>query len=247
MRRWFVLLFSSAGSTAIAAGTAVHAASVCAMKAAHQRSAMTRTLALATLIVLPGIACQPPGPRSGRPLAQRIVVLGDSLSVSPSVAESFPSELQRRLTDSGSSATITNAGVRGETTAGGLRRIDALLAQRPDVLILALGANDGLRGIDVAVMSRNLDEMIARSKRAGVEVLLCGMELPAVRGLPYARDFRAAFAETASRHDIPLVPSLLEGVALNPAMNGSDRIHPNAAGARKIADTVWPYLEPLVR
>lgn len=175
------------------------------------------------------------------------MVLGDSLSVSPTPAESFPSLLQRRLLDHGSSATIVNAGVRGDTTAGGLARLDALLTQKPDVLILALGANDGLRGLDTEAMSRNLEEMITRSQRQGVQVLLCGMELPAVRGMPYARSFRAVFPELARVHDIPLVPFLLEGVALNSSMNGADQIHPNAAGARKIADTVWEELEPLVR
>jgi acyl-CoA thioesterase-1 len=180
-------------------------------------------------------------------VVRRIVVLGDSLSVAPTIAESFPSLLQKRLLESGSPATVINAGVRGDTTAGGLRRIDALLAQKPGLLILALGANDGLRGIDVDTMSRNLGEMIARARREGVQVLLCGMELPPVRGMPYARAFRMVFPETARTFDIPLVPFLLEGVAFNPAMNGTDQIHPNAAGARKIADTVWPYLEPLVR
>jgi acyl-CoA thioesterase-1 len=203
--------------------------------------------AVVPVVVAAVCGCQTPAPAADSREVRRIVVLGDSLSVSPSVAESFPSELQRRLTQSGSPAMITNAGIRGDTTAGGLRRIDALLRQQPDLVILALGANDGLRGIEVGVMSRNLDEMIARAKASGAAVLLCGMELPAVRGLPYARAFRDAFADAASEHDVPLVPFLLEGVALNPAMNGADRIHPNAAGARMIADTVWPYLEPLVK
>jgi len=178
--------------------------------------------------------------------AGRIVVLGDSLSVSPTVAESFPSLLQQRLRDQGSPALVVNAGVRGDTSAGGLARIDALLAQKPDILILALGANDGLRGLDVGTMSKNLGEMIERSQRKGAHVLLCGMELPPVRGVLYARAFRTTFPDLARAHDITLVPFLLEGVALNPSLNGADQIHPNAAGARKIADTVWPYLEPLL-
>src|SRR6185369_11167614 len=132
-------------------------------------------------------------------------------------------------------ASITNAGIRGDTTGGGLRRIDALLSQKPDLLVLELGANDGLRGLDVQAMSANLSEMIRRAKNRGVGVLLCGMELPPVRGLPYARAFRSVFPDLASEFDIALVPFLLDGVALNPAMNGADQIHPNAEGARKIA------------
>src|SRR4029079_4105973 len=160
--------------------------------------------------------------------AVRIVVLGDSLSVSPTLTDSFPSLLEKRLLETGSPATVVNSGVRGDTTAGGLARIDALLSQKPAVLILALGANDGLRGLDVGAMANNLGEMIERSQRKGVKVLLCGMELPPVRGIPYARAFRAVFPDLVRARDIALVPFLLEGVALNSSMNGADQIHPNA-------------------
>jgi len=194
-----------------------------------------------------GCSSGPSSERAQHRQAVRIVVLGDSLSVSPTLTESFPSLLEKRLLETGSPATVVNAGVRGDTTAGGLARIDALLSQKPAVLILALGANDGLRGLDVGAMANNLGEMIERSQRKGVKVLLCGMELPPVRGIPYARAFRAVFPDLARARDIALVPFLLEGVALNSSMNGADQIHPNAVGARKIADTVWPYLEPLVR
>jgi acyl-CoA thioesterase-1 len=199
------------------------------------------------LMALSLVACASGNPENpGRRTPLRILVLGDSLSVSPTVAESFPSLLQQRLTERGSPATVINAGVRGDTTAGGVARIDALLAQKPDLLILALGANDGLRGLQVEAMSRNLGEIIQRSKQRGVEVLLCGMELPPVRGISYARAFRAVFPDLARAYEIRLVPFLLDGVALNSSMNGADQIHPNAAGARKIADTVWGYLEPLL-
>src|SRR5262245_41232030 len=172
----------------------------------------------------------------------RIVVLGDSLSVSPTPGEAFPALLQKRLLDAGSPWVVDNAGIRGDTTSGGLNRIDALLARRPKILILALGANDGLRGVGPTDIYRNLDAIIKRSKEQQVEVLLCGMELPAVRGLSYARAFRDVFPDLSRAHQTPLVPFLLDGVALNPSMNGSDQIHPNAAGAQKIAETVWPYL-----
>jgi acyl-CoA thioesterase-1 len=209
-----------------------------------------RTVALVAGMLVAGIACascrratRAPGDGGVR----TILVLGDSLSVTPTIEESFPSLLQKRLLVEGVPASITNAGIRGDTTAGGLRRIDALLAQKPDVIVLELGANDGLRGLDVQAMSNNLSEMIKRAKSRNVQVLLCGMELPPVRGLPYARAFRSVFPDLASELDVPLVPFLLDGVALNPAMNGADQIHPNADGARKIEENVWRYLEPLVK
>ena len=177
----------------------------------------------------------------------RIIVLGDSLSVSPTPGEAFPALLQARLTTRGSAWIVENAGIRGDTTRGGVNRIDALLARRPAVLILALGANDGLRGVDASEISRNLTAIVTRAKARQVRVLLCGMELPPARGFGHARAFRGVFSAIAREHDVPLVPFLLEGVALNPEMNGADQIHPNAAGARRIADTVWEYLEPLAR
>lgn len=143
---------------------------------------------------------------------------------------------------------MVNAGVRGDTTAGGLRRIDGLLAaNRPDILILALGANDGMRKLDVSQMSGNLSEMIARARAGGASVLLCGMELPPLNIFSYGKQFRNAFWEVAERHDVPFVPFLLEGVAMNASMNSADGIHPNADGARRIAETIWPYVEQMIR
>ena len=181
------------------------------------------------------------------PSAGRITVLGDSLAVSPSPRDSFPSVLEKRLRGSGLAWTVANAGVRGETTCGGLRRLDVVLADRPDILIIALGANDGLRGLDVTTMSNNLEAMIVRAISRKIRVLLCGMDLPAVRGFGYARAYRQAFADLAATHDLPFVPYLLAGVAMDPAMNGDDAIHPNAAGANQIASTIWPVLENQVR
>jgi acyl-CoA thioesterase-1 len=114
-------------------------------------------------------------------------------------------------------------------------------------LILALGANDGLRGVDVTTIGRNLNEMIVRARKQGIEVLLCGMETPPLRGWSYTLAFHRIFPTLANEHDVPLVPFLLTGVALNPEMNGDDLIHPNAAGARMIAATLWPYLQALIR
>jgi acyl-CoA thioesterase-1 len=180
-------------------------------------------------------------------VARTIAVLADSLAISPSRSEGFPAVLQQRLEASQLPWTVTNHGVRGDTTAGGLRRIDGVLAQRPAILILALGANDGLRGVDVTTISRNVNEMIVRARKSGAEVLLCGMETLPVHGWNYTLAFHRIFPSLAREHDIALVPFLLAGVALNPEMNGDDLVHPNAAGARHIAATLWPYLEALVR
>ena len=114
------------------------------------------------------------------------------------------------------------------------------------VLVLELGANAGLRGIDVATVEANLSLMIEAAQAKGIKVLLCGMETPPLRSWDYALAFHKIYPRLAAKHKIPLVPFLLQGVALNPDMNGDDGIHPNAAGARVIADTVWPYLEPLL-
>jgi acyl-CoA thioesterase-1 len=177
----------------------------------------------------------------------RIAVLGDSLAVSPSRAEGFPAVLQSRLDERRLNATVTNFGVRGETTTGGLRRIDEVLGGDPDIVIVALGANDGLRGVPLTTITRNLSEIIERAKASGAQVLLCGMETPPLNGWNYTIGFHNVFPSVASTHQVPLVPFLLEAVALNPEMNGDDLIHPNAAGARQIAATIWPYLEPMVK
>jgi acyl-CoA thioesterase-1 len=175
------------------------------------------------------------------------VVLGDSLAVSPSRSESFPAALLRRIEANRLPWTVTNAGIGGDTTTGGLRRLDAVLADNPHVLILALGANDGLSGVPVATVEANLTEIIKRAQARNIRVLLCGMETPPVRGWEYTIAFHRVFPRVAAAHNVPLVPFLLSGVALNPELNIDDGIHPNAAGARRIADTIWPYLEPMLR
>ncbi|MGQ0733079.1 MAG: arylesterase [Acidobacteriota bacterium] len=190
----------------------------------------------------PAAISQKPSPRAGR-----IVVLGDSLAVSPNRDQAFPALLQERLRRAGWPWTVVNAGVRGDTTTRGLRRVDRLLSDRPDILILALGSNDGLRATRADVMSQNLEEIIRRAKAAGARVLLCGVQLPEIPGWAYGRTLRNVFSWLADEHDLPLVPYLLDGVALNREMNGPDGIHPNAVGARRIADNVWPHLEPMVR
>jgi acyl-CoA thioesterase-1 len=181
------------------------------------------------------------------PRIQQVVVLGDSLAVSPSRDQSFPAVLRARITSLDLPWTVTNAGVGGDTTTGGLRRVSALLTDDVGVLVVALGANDGLRGVAVSVIEENLSTIIERAQARNIAVLLCGMETPPLNGWKYWLAFHQLFPRVAAKYNVPLVPFLLAGVALDPDMNGNDGIHPNASGARRIADTVWPYLEPLVR
>jgi acyl-CoA thioesterase-1 len=183
------------------------------------------------------------GPSS---LGSRIVVLGDSLALSPTPAEAFPALLQARLDDTSAGGTIVNSSRSGDTTADGLSRVNAVLADRPAILILELGANDGLQGVPIATIRRNLREMIVRAKEARVRVLLCGMETPPLHGLQYSFDFHEIYPSLAEEQDLELVPFLLAGVFGNPSMNLADGIHPNAAGARRIADNVWVHLSPML-
>jgi acyl-CoA thioesterase I len=176
----------------------------------------------------------------------RIAVLGDSLAVSPSRDLAFPSILQARIDAHGVRAVVVNAGARGDTTDGGLRRLLDVMSQQPRILVVALGANDGLRGVPVADVQRNLAAIIRRATGLGARVLLCGMETPPIRGWQYTLAFHKVFPYLAAEYNVPLVPFLLTGVALNPELNGEDLIHPNAAGARQIAATVWPYLRPMI-
>jgi acyl-CoA thioesterase I len=176
-----------------------------------------------------------------------IVVLGDSLAVSPSRTQNFPAELQKRLDAAGLHWTVTNAGISGDKTTNGLRRMESVLTRDTRLLIVELGVNDGLRGVELSIIETNLSAIIERAQARGIRVLLCGMLVPPRHGWQYAVDFQALFPRLAARYDVPLVPFLLTGVALNQDLNGPDGIHPNLTGAQRIAETVWPYLEPLVK
>jgi acyl-CoA thioesterase-1 len=209
---------------------------------------MLRALALLSAMIVAGCRSDsnPLSPSAGTATEPRIAVLGDSLATSPSAGQSFPAVLQARLEAKGLRWKVRNAGQRGDTTTGGLRRLEAVLDQDPAILIVALGANDGVRGVDLAVVSRNLSTIIERAQARQVRVLLCGMEAPPFYGWNYTLAFHEIFPDLARKYNVPLVPFLLAKVALNPEMNGEDLIHPNAAGARQIADTIWPYLEPML-
>jgi acyl-CoA thioesterase-1 len=204
-------------------------------------------LLAACLVAACGSTPSAPTVTSASAIPREVVVLGDSLAVAPSMGESFPAVLQTRIANAGFPWTVMNAGVNGDTTADGMSRYLPLLRNDVGVLVLELGANDGLQGLDVAAMERNLNTMVEAAQARGIRVLLCGMETPPLRTLGYTLAFHDVFPRVARRYNVPLVPFLLTGVALVPEMNGPDGIHPNAAGARRIADNVWPYLEPLLR
>jgi acyl-CoA thioesterase-1 len=179
---------------------------------------------------------------------RRIVFLGDSLTAGLGLPreQSTPSLIQDRLRADGYPYEVINAGVSGDTSAGGLSRLEWSLDGEVEVLIVELGANDGLRGLPVAQMKRNLGEIITRAKARDITVILTGMEAPPNYGPQYTAEFRNAFRELADDHDVDFVPFYLDGVAGNPSLNNPDGIHPNAEGARIIAGTLWRVLEPIL-
>ncbi len=186
-----------------------------------------------------------PATAAGRTL----LVFGDSLSAGYGIpAEAaWPRLLQARLTEKRLDYNVVNASISGETTAGGRTRLDAALRQhRPAVVVIALGANDGLRGLPLAQMQDNLRAMVAAARGAGAKVLLVGMRLPPNYG-GYARQFQAAFAEVAASQKAPLVEFLLAGIADRPEFFQADMLHPTAAAQPKILDNVWPALMPLLK
>jgi acyl-CoA thioesterase I len=184
--------------------------------------------------------------RTGKP---RIVALGDSLTAGLGLApdQAFPSVLQRRLDDEGLSYEVVNAGVSGDTSAGGLRRLDWSLEGDVRILIVALGGNDALRGLPVEELRSNLSSIIGRAQARGIRVILAGMEAPPNYGPVYARSFHQVFPDLAKQYNVALLPFLLEGVAGVGPLNQSDGIHPTVEGARMVADNVWTVLQPMVK
>ncbi len=178
----------------------------------------------------------------------KIVTLGDSLTAGHGLAvdEAYPAVLQERLDERGYQFEVVNAGVSGDTTAGGLRRLDWVLEGDVRILILALGGNDGLRGLPAAEMKRNLATMIERAQSRGIAVLLAGMEAPPNLGASYTAEFRQVFRELEAEYDVAALPFLLEDVAGERTLNQPDGIHPNPKGARVLADNVWTILEPML-
>lgn len=193
-------------------------------------------------------AAAAPAPASRSADAPKIVILGDSLTAGLGLdrASSFPSLLQARLDREGYTYQVVNAGVSGDTSAGGLRRLEWALEGNVRVLVVELGANDGLRGLPVAGMKKNLAEIITRAQARDITVILAGMEAPPNYGPQYTDEFRQAFRDLAAEHKVALIPFLLDGVAGLREMNQGDGIHPNPEGARIVENTIWRTLEPVL-
>jgi acyl-CoA thioesterase-1 len=176
------------------------------------------------------------------------VFLGDSLTAGLGLPaeESIPALLQERLDEEDLEFEVVNAGVSGDTSAGGLSRLDWSLEGDVRVLVIELGGNDGLRGLPVATLRQNLATIITRAKQRGVTVLLTGMEAPPNYGAAYTTEFRQVFRDLAREHEVAFFPFFLDGVAGDPALNQRDGIHPNPEGARIIERKLWASLEPLL-
>ncbi len=185
--------------------------------------------------------------RDDRPV---IVAFGDSLSAGYGLdaGESDPDFLQEALDDQGYSYRVVNQGVSGDTTSGGVERIPQALAEKPEIVILELGGNDGLRGLPVSLSKDNLDKMITAFKGAGAKVVLAGITLPRNYGPEYIRDFEQMYPALAAKHNIPRIVFLLDGVATEAKLMLQDQIHPTAEGSKIVANrNVFPVLEPLLR
>ena len=224
-----------------------------------------RTITLLLVLCASAVACRKPAEETSRAVAPpaapaaepkrapdlpKVVVLGDSLTAGLGLAETqaFPAILQEYVDKAGYQFKVVNAGVSGDTSAGGLRRVDWALDGDVRVLVLALGANDGLRGLPVKEMKANLTAIIARArdKDKKVQIVLAGMEAPPNYGQEYATEFRNASREIARTEHAVLIPFLLDRVAGLSEMNQGDGIHPNERGARIVADNVWAALRPLL-
>jgi acyl-CoA thioesterase-1 len=192
---------------------------------------------------------RPASPSSESAAGPLVIFLGNSLTAGYGLREdqAFPALWAETFRNAGHEVRLVNAGISGDTTAGGLARIDWLLRQEPDVLVLGLGANDGLRGLSLAQTRANLDEIIDRSLAAGARVLLLGMKIPPSYGADYSNAFESLFVDLAESNDVALMPFLLAEIAADPEFNQADGIHPNAAGHQRLAAAVAPYLEEILR
>ena len=204
-------------------------------------------IALGVCVFLPALFAQTATPAS----TKTVVFLGDSLTAGLGVqpAEAFPALIAEKIRAAGLPFEVENAGLSGDTSAGGLRRIDWLLQRRIDFLVLELGANDGLRGLDLKSMKANLQAIIdkTKAKNPAVKIVIAGMQIPPNLGAEYAAGFERVFAELARENNAVLIPFLLEGVGGHRDLNQPDMIHPTAAGHRIVADLVWRTLEPILR
>ncbi len=179
----------------------------------------------------------------------RIVAFGDSLTAGLGVAqeEAYPDQLERWVREQGLAYQVINAGVSGDTSAGGLRRVGWILKSRPSMVIVELGANDGLRGQPLNETFNNLDAIITILKDKGVIVVLAGMRIPLNYGEDYTREFSDLYVRLAQKHDVSFIPFFLEGVATHRQLNQGDGLHPNAEGYSIVVQNVWSVIEPILR
>jgi acyl-CoA thioesterase-1 len=202
--------------------------------------------------VLRGTPAEPAAPAAASaPVKERVlVVLGDSLSAGFGVDpnEAWPARIQEKIREAGLPWKLVNAGVSGDTSAGGLRRLDWILRRPVDALLIELGGNDGLRGLPLEATRTNLQSVIerTRAKHPEARIVLAGMRMPENFGEAYTRTFEALYRDLAEKHRVALVPFLLDGVGGRPEFNLPDQIHPNAEGHRRVATNVWNVLRPLL-
>jgi len=191
-------------------------------------------------------AAQSPTPRDSRPV---ILAFGDSVTAGYGVPldAGYPARLQRKLDEQGYRYRVVGMGISGDTTGGGIARMRPALQQKPSIVILELGANDGLRGLSISRMQMNLEQMIKDFQEAGAKVVLAGMTLPRNYGEAYVKSFEDVFRNLAKKYDSPLIPFFLEGVAGNPKYTLEDLMHPNAEGYVRVTDIVIKTLEPLLK
>ncbi len=200
-------------------------------------------LLIALITALPAEAA------GGKSAPLKIVAFGDSLTSGHRLPQkdAYPAVIQQKLNAAGLPYTIVNQGISGDTTAGALRRLDRALELKPQIAVVELGVNDGLRGVPVAQVKANLEKIIEAFQQNYVQVLLCGMEALPFNGWQYTIEFHRMYEDLASKYDVPLVPFVMNGVLGNADMISEDGVHPNAAGARYIAGTIWEYLEPIAK
>jgi acyl-CoA thioesterase-1 len=173
-----------------------------------------------------------------------IAAMGDSLTEGLGVdpADAYPAQLERKLRAAGYDVTVANAGVSGETSSGALARVDWVLRQEPDIVILATGGNDGLRGVEPAVTAENIDQIVQKLQASGAVVVLTGMEMVQNMGTEFTSEFRALYPAIAARRGVILMPFLLQDVATDPDLNQPDFIHPTAAGYTIVVENLYPYV-----
>jgi acyl-CoA thioesterase-1 len=208
-----------------------------------RRRPLLKTLTVTLAFIAATIVAAPGNQKAGATLC-RISVLGDSLTASYGIAveQGFPAQLERALKENGHDCEVLDAGVSGDTTAGGLARLDWMLADRPSHVIIELGANDGLRALPIEQMRANLDQIIQRLKEENISVFLAGMLAPPNLGKDYGDAFAQVYEDLAKSHDIPLYPFFLDGVAGVPRLNQPDQLHPLPKGVDVIVERIMPFI-----